>query len=128
MRNIVGITCLLAGLSFLGFSIACGCGSPDVARAVKVQADLNMIRMQLEAYNAANGTYPSAQQGLAALVVKPVVPPIPSHWTPLFKELPKDAWQNDYVYRQPGGMQSKYDLFSPGPDHIADTADDVRRK
>lgn len=92
---------------------------------VVVQADMQAIRTQLNAYNAANGSYPSTQQGLAALVAKPSSSPIPSHWTALLDLVPKDPWENDYVYRQPGRVQPTYDLFSSGPDHRIDTADDV---
>jgi general secretion pathway protein G len=89
-----------------------------------VAADLQGLRTQLALYKKLNETYPSTQQGLAALVVKPSFSPLPSHWYPLLNEVPKDPWQNDYVYRQPGRAQAEFDLFSPGPDHIVDTADD----
>ena len=126
MRKIVGITCFVSGLCFLGFSMVCGCASPDVHAPARVRAELHVIGTLLDAYNAANGTYPSTQQGLGALVAKPSSSPVPSHWTSLLEEVPKDPWQTEYVYRHLGDASPKYDLFSAGPDHIADTADDVR--
>jgi general secretion pathway protein G len=39
--------------------------------------------------------------------------------------VPKDPWQNEYIYRNPGQKNpSGYDLYSAGPDRKADTADD----
>jgi type II secretion system protein G len=98
----------------------------QLARTIRVTADLHMFGPVLESYKEANGAYPSTEQGLAALVVEPSSSPIPSHRTQLLWKVPKDPWQNDYVYRQPGRAHAEYDLFSPGPDHIADTADDNR--
>jgi general secretion pathway protein G len=126
MKKILVIACVLAGVGFLAFSYLCACA--PFSPAVRVQSDLQAMQTQLEAYKASNGTYPTTQQRLAALVVEPTSSPIPSHWTPLFRAVPKDPWQNEYVYRQPGRGQSKYDIFSAGPDHIPDTADDQRRK
>jgi general secretion pathway protein G len=100
-------------------------GAMEYARDTRVRADLQAIRAQLTQYKAANGTYPSTEQGLAALVVKPTLSPMPSHWRKLLSWLAKDPWQNDYVYRCPGRIHPNgYDLFSPGPDHKADTLDD----
>ena len=100
-------------------------GTLEHARVVWVQADLQAIRIQLQQYKAANGGYPSTEQGLTALVIEPTSPPIPSHWKKLLAELPKDPWQNDYVYRCPGRMHPDgYDLFSAGPDGTPYTADD----
>jgi general secretion pathway protein G len=43
----------------------------------------------------------------------------------LYKELPKDPWQKDYIYVCPGVKDpSGYDLYSAGPDRKPDTADD----
>jgi len=64
-------------------------------------------------YNGTNGHYPSTDQGLNALVPG------------LMGEVPKDAWGSPYVYRCPGRVNpNSYDLFSAGPDRIADTVDD----
>jgi general secretion pathway protein G len=43
----------------------------------------------------------------------------------LFKEVPKDPWNNEYIYISPGRKNPEsYDLYSAGPDRIADTGDD----
>jgi type II secretion system protein G len=98
--------------------------SPRV-RAMIVQADLAAIRTQLALYKAANGAYPSTDQGLVALVVKPQSLPSPSRWTQLFYAVPKDPWGNEYFYLCPGRTNpTGYDLFSTGPDGKAYTTDD----
>jgi general secretion pathway protein G len=72
-----------------------------------------------------NGFFPTTEQGLQALVSQPTTDPKPVRWYQLYSQLPKDPWQNNYVYRCPGNKNPNgYDLFSPGPDHLPDTADD----
>jgi general secretion pathway protein G len=91
-----------------------------------VQADLSAIQIQLAQYKAANGFYPTTEQGITALVIEPTSSPIPKHWKQLFHRVPKDPWQNDYVYRCPGRIYpNAYDLFSAGPDKTRNTAGDI---
>jgi len=77
-------------------------------RHMKLTADIHTLGVELDQFKAANGAYPSTQQGLRSVAAAR-----------------KDPWGNDYVYRCPGKLGPKgYDLFSPGPDHRADTVDD----
>ena len=100
-------------------------GNVDIARHTRVAADLQMINTQLKLYESMNGFMPSTEQGLQALVVQPDSDPKPTRWYQLFKEMPKDPWQSDYIYRNPGTKNPNgYDLYSAGPDRKADTADD----
>jgi general secretion pathway protein G len=97
----------------------------DVAKGTRTRADIQMIRTMLLSYNAANGFYPTTEQGLGALVMRPSSEPAPTSWRRLMDEVPKDAWGMVYVYRYPGRKNvGGYDLFSAGPDRIPDTADD----
>ncbi|MEY2526093.1 MAG: ral secretion pathway protein [Verrucomicrobiota bacterium] len=97
----------------------------DVAKSTRTQADIQGIRTMLLAYSGRNGFYPTTEQGLKALVVRPETEPIPTSWSRLLDEVPKDAWGSEYVYRCPGTKNpSGYDLYSAGPDRIPDTADD----
>jgi general secretion pathway protein G len=62
---------------------------------------------------------------LQALVTQTQNDPRPTRWYQLFKELPKDPWGSDYIYRNLDLKNSGgYDLFSAGPDRQADTSDD----
>ena len=97
----------------------------DTARHFRVEADIQAISTQLQLYEAMTGFYPTTEQGLQALVTQPESEPKPTRWLQLFKELPKDAWGSDYIYRNPGLKNpGGYDLYSAGPDRQADTNDD----
>jgi general secretion pathway protein G len=90
-----------------------------------VTAVIYSIDAELRQYKAMNGFYPTTDQGLQALVTQPATEPRPSHWRQAFREYPWDPWRNKFVYRCPGIKNpDTYDLFSAGPDGIADTADD----
>ena len=76
-------------------------------------------------YKLDNGRYPSAEQGLAALVTRPALAPIPRNYPEdgYIRRLPQDPWGR-YRLRNPG-RHGKLDVFSLGPDGIADTDDDI---
>ncbi len=88
---------------------------PDEARVVKAKQDILSIQSALDLYKLDNGTYPSTDQGLLALVDKPSSNPIPSNWQPYLKSLPKDPWGRDYLYLSPG-QQGEIDIFTYGAD------------
>ena len=97
----------------------------DVAKGMRTKADIQSIRTSLLSYNGMNGFYPSTEQGLNALVMRPGSEPVPTSWRQLMDQVPKDAWGMTYIYRYPGRKNpSGYDVFSAGPDRIPDTADD----
>jgi general secretion pathway protein G len=100
-------------------------GNVEFAKDTKIEADIQGINTQLKLYESMNGFFPTTEQGLQALIVQPDSDPKPTRWYQLFKEMPKDPWQNNYIYRCPGTKNpSGYDLFSAGPDRLPDTADD----
>jgi general secretion pathway protein G len=109
----------------MGLAIYKTVGNIEYARRTKVASDIQGIGTQLKLYESMNGFYPATDQGLQALVTQPDTDPKPARWSQLYSSLPKDPWQNDYIYRCPGlKNQNGYDLFSAGPDRKADTADD----
>jgi general secretion pathway protein G len=117
---VVTIIALLLGAAIYKLS-----GNVEYSRHVRVAADIQGIGTQLKVYESMNGFFPSTEQGLQALVVQPSSDPKPNRWYQLYSSLPKDPWQSDYVYRSPGAKNpTGYDLFSAGPDHTPDTADD----
>ncbi len=101
-------------------------GNPTgFAKSTAVRADVQAIGTQLKLYESMNGFLPTTEQGLQALVTQPDTDPRPTRWYQLFKEVPKDPWQNPYIYRCPGIKNpTAYDLYSAGPDRLPDTADD----
>ena len=92
-------------------------GSPDEARIVKVKQDLRVLEGTLNLYKLDNFAYPSTDQGLEALVKKPLGQPEAKNWKKngYIKKLPKDPWGNDYLYLSPGS-HGDFDLFSYGSD------------
>ena len=100
-------------------------GNVEYAKHTKISADIQSISTQLKLYESMNGFVPTTEQGIQALIVQPDTDPRPVRWYQLFKEMPKDPWQKDYIYRSPGQKNpSSYDLYSAGPDRTPDTADD----
>jgi general secretion pathway protein G len=109
----------------LGVAISKLGNTTGIAKDVRVEADIQSIKTQLQLYESVNGFYPTTEQGLQALVTQPQNDPRPTRWYQFFKELPKDPWGSNYIYRCPGLKDpSGYDLYSAGPDRQADTADD----
>ena len=117
---VVTIIALLLGTAIYKLT-----GNVEYARRTRVSADIQGIGTQLKLYESMNGFYPTTEQGLKALVAQPDSDPRPTRWYQLYKDVPKDPWQSDYIYRNPGLKDpSGYDLFSAGPDRKPDTADD----
>ena len=57
-------------------------GRTDEARKVKAVADVKKIEEALHLYKLDNGTYPTTDQGLQALVTKPESGNVPRRWNP----------------------------------------------
>ncbi|HZV53651.1 MAG TPA: type II secretion system major pseudopilin GspG [Rhodocyclaceae bacterium] len=88
---------------------------PDEARVVAARQDIATIMQALKLYRLDNRTYPTTQQGLMALVVKPDVDPVPTNWKSYIERLPQDPWANPYQYLSPG-LHGDVDIFSFGGD------------
>ena len=90
------------------------------------QMDIRSFAISLTAYEALGGSLPTTSQGLQALVERPASDPKPRMWSPGLSTLPKDPWNNDYYYEQPGKHNpATYDLYSAGPDKKPGTEDDI---
>ena len=61
------------------------------------------------------GRYPTTAEGLGALVVRPAN--VAGWGGPYIKgnAVPKDPWNNPYLYRSPGEGGRAYDIISTGP-------------
>jgi general secretion pathway protein G len=53
---------------------------PEEARRTKAVMDIKAIETALNLYRLDNGNYPSTEQGLEALVMKPTTGVIPKNW------------------------------------------------
>ena len=87
----------------------------DMAKVTAAKTEIEYLMSALGTYKLDTGQYPSTEQGLQALRVKPADATI---WNGpyLDKELPKDPWGTEYVYRFPGEHGDAPDLISLGRD------------
>ncbi len=74
----------------------------DDARVTAARTDVNNLMQALKLYKLDNQRYPSAEQGLQALVARPTVGAIPPNWKPYLDKLPNDPWGQAIPVRQPG--------------------------
>ena len=90
---------------------------PDQARMSAAKSDIAVIMQQLKLYRLDNTFYPSTDQGLQALTVKPATNPIPQNWKQggYLERLPNDPWARPYQYLNPG-IKGEIDVFSLGAD------------
>ncbi len=94
-------------------------GRPEEARRMKARVQIENIETALKLYKLDNGSYPTTEQGLQALVEPPQVGKLAKRWREggyLEKgKVPEDPWGYEYVYLCPG-LHGDFDLISYGPD------------
>ncbi|MFO1462568.1 MAG: type II secretion system major pseudopilin GspG [bacterium] len=90
----------------------------DESKVETTKIQMKNIEGALDQYKRRHGTYPTTEQGLAALVSKPTTGKIPDNYPPdgYLKAVPKDGWGNDYVYTSPGSAGHKIEIISYGGD------------
>src|SRR5919197_5647592 len=106
---VIVIIGLLAGYVAPRYFSQVGRSEIQVARA-----QIESLEKALDQYRLDTRHYPSAEQGLDALVSRPANEP---NWNGpyLKKGVPSDPWGRPYVYRVPG-QKGEFDLFSLGRD------------
>jgi len=80
------------------------------------QLQIEDLSATLDLYRLDLGSYPTGEQGLAALVEAPSGIEM---WNGPYlrkRRVPQDPWGNDYHYRIPGS-ESAYDLYTLGADN-----------
>ena len=92
-----------------------GGAQADIARL-----QVSKLSQQLELYKLDNGNYPTAEQGLDALVHEPSGEPRPRRYPEggyvTAKDL-LDPWQNPFKYERPGKNNARsFDLYTYGAD------------
>ncbi|MEM7564693.1 MAG: type II secretion system major pseudopilin GspG [Pseudomonadota bacterium] len=94
-------------------------GRVDDARISKAKSDIRVLESSIELYKLDNFIYPTADQGLDALVNKPSGTEL-KNWRDggYIKKLNKDPWGNPYQYQFPG-TNGEFDIFSLGADAAA---------
>ena len=87
----------------------------DDARSTAARTDVTNLVQALKLYRLDNQRYPTAEQGLQALVVRPGSGPAPLNWKPYLEKLPNDPWGRPYQYLNPG-IKGEIDVMSFGAD------------
>jgi len=106
---VIVIIGLLAGYVAPRYFSQVGKSEVQVARA-----QIDSLEKALDQYRLDMRRYPNAEEGLDALVAKPVAA---STWNGpyLKKAVPSDPWGRPFVYRVPG-EKAEFDLVSLGRD------------
>ncbi len=98
----------------------------EQARITAAKTQISQFEVALDTFQIDVGRYPSTAEGMRALVEKPASNA--EGWLEpyLKRDIPKDSWSNEYVYRYPGQYnQDGYDLYSLGPDGRQGGDDDI---
>jgi general secretion pathway protein G len=92
-------------------------GRTGESRVVAAKVDISSLMQALKLYKLDNQRYPTTEQGLQALVVKPTSGPAANGWKTggYLDKLPKDPWGNPYQYLSPG-VHGEVDIYSLGAD------------
>jgi general secretion pathway protein G len=101
-------------------------GKTKQAQIAAARADVKAFSQALALFEMDCGSYPGGEQGLQALVAQP---PNCTNWKGPYIESGKikdDPWASKYIYKCPGEkLPHSYDLYSPGPDKVEGTDDDI---
>jgi general secretion pathway protein G len=94
-------------------------GRTDDARITEAKIQIKNFETALKLFKLDNGFYPATEQGLAALIEKPVSGQIPQKYREggylEQKKIPLDPWSNPYLYISPG-VYGDFDIISYGAD------------
>ncbi|MCL5954457.1 MAG: type II secretion system major pseudopilin GspG [Nitrospirae bacterium] len=92
-------------------------GRTEEAKRTSALTQIREFENALSLYHLDNGSYPTTEQGLAALVKKPTLPPEPNSYKPggYISKIPKDPWGHPYIYLSPG-THGEFDIMSYGAD------------
>jgi general secretion pathway protein G len=87
----------------------------DKAKITAARAQIQNFMAALGTYKLDNGNFPTTEQGLQALRVKPGDA---AQWNGPYMPLdvPKDPWGHDYVYKFPGDHGDEPDILCYGAD------------
>jgi general secretion pathway protein G len=90
----------------------------DGARIASCKSQIETFRLALQSYYIQCGVFPTQAQGLSALWEKPFTAPVPAAWDGpyLDKQIPKDPWGYEYIYKNPGDKNLPWSITSYGAD------------
>ena len=93
-------------------------GRVDSSKVQTAQAQIKMFKGSLETFRLDVGRFPTQAEGLAALNQAPSEERAKARWRGpyLDQDLPRDPWDNAYVYSLPGANGQPFALYSLGAD------------
>jgi general secretion pathway protein G len=94
-------------------------GRVSEAKSATARTQIELLGLALDNYRLDNGSYPTTEQGLEALMTKPERDPVPLNWRGpyLKRDVPLDPWGRPYLYKCPGDhTPTGYDLSTLGRD------------
>jgi general secretion pathway protein G len=85
------------------------------SKSTAARSQINSFRTALGVYKLDTGTFPTTEQGLAALRVKPQDL---ENWDGPYlpQEVPLDPWNRPYIYKFPGDHGDEPDMICYGAD------------
>jgi len=99
-------------------------GSFDKAKVETTRVNMKNISSTLKQYRLDCGQYPTTEQGIEALITKPTAGSECKNYAPGGyldkKQVPKDAWDMDYLYTSDG---NNFEIKSLGADKKPDGVD-----
>jgi general secretion pathway protein G len=98
-------------------------GKTEEARLTAAKAQITSLATAISSYERDHGKLPTTDAGLSALLEKGEDGKGP--YLENTRTLPKDPWTNEYRYIAPGEKNPDFDLWSPGPDGVSGTEDDI---
>lgn len=90
----------------------------DDSKVKTAKIQIKMLKGALETYRLDVGVFPTEEEGLKVLYVKPTASKAAKLWNGpyLDEEVPTDPWGNPYKYSTPGREGVPFALYSLGAD------------
>lgn len=87
----------------------------DGAKVTSARTQINSFNQALLLYKNSTGNFPTTQQGLQALRIKPSDAP---NWDGpyLQGDVPLDPWGREFIYKFPGALPDEPEIVSLGAD------------
>jgi general secretion pathway protein G len=114
---VVVIIGILAGMLYPSLA-----GRSQQARVARAKSDLRTQGLAVDMFEQDVGRFPTAEEGLKALMEDPGVP----GWHgPYLRQLKDDPWGNPYSYQMDPTNPRNYVMSCAGPDGQFGTEDDI---
>ncbi len=89
----------------------------EQAQQQTVKAHFGNFKTALDSYRLDNFRYPTTEQGLEALVFQPDADTVPKKWRQYMDKLPRDPWDNEYLYESPSEGRP-FTIYTLGADGV----------